>query len=69
MVKRQWLKDIRKAAKMTQADAAKAANLSKSYYVQIEDGHRAASIKAAKSIARALSFPWVCFFTDETKEA
>ena len=57
-----WLKDLRIAKKLTMKEVATAANISESFYSQIENGNRNPAVEVAKGIATALDFSWTKFF-------
>ena len=60
-----WLKEFRDSAEKTQVVVADEAGISRSYYTNIENGTKTPSVKAAKSIAKVLCFPWEHFFDDK----
>lgn len=64
---RQWLVDIRDAAKKSQQAVADAAGISQSYYAAIELGTRGKplAVPVAKNIASVLGFPWTRFYDEE----
>lgn len=62
---RYWLKTLRDIAELTHEQVADGAEISRSYYTNIENGTKTPSVKAAKSIARVLGFPWENFFDDK----
>ncbi|MBO5300506.1 MAG: helix-turn-helix transcriptional regulator [Clostridia bacterium] len=62
---RKWLKDMRKAKGMSMASLTREIDISESYYCQIENGTRNASVTTAKKIAAALGFDWQRFYEDE----
>ncbi|MDO7908471.1 helix-turn-helix transcriptional regulator [Paenibacillus sp. JX-17] len=62
---REWLKQSRETASKTHDSVANEAGISRSYYTNIENGIKTPSVKAAKSIARVLSFPWEYFFEEK----
>ncbi len=59
---RQWLLDIRKAKKLSQAHIAQLSGITQSAYARIEIGSRDPSIRVAKQIGKILDFPWTKFF-------
>ena len=63
---REWLVNIRKAAKMSQQAVADKAGISQSYYAGIETGIRGKplSVPIAKAIANALGFNWIKFYEE-----
>ncbi|MFB6471250.1 helix-turn-helix transcriptional regulator [Paenibacillus glucanolyticus] len=61
---RPWLKQARENATMTHEQVAEKAEISRSYYTNIENGTKTPSVKAAKSIAIVLGFPWENFFSE-----
>ncbi|MNO05175.1 helix-turn-helix protein [compost metagenome] len=62
---REWLKKRRDTASLTHEQVADRAEISRSYYTNIENGTKTPSVKAAKSIAKVLGFPWEYFFNDK----
>lgn len=62
---RGWLKKFRDIAGLTHEEVADGAEISRSYYTNIENGTKTPSVKAAKSIAKVLGFPWEKFFDDK----
>ncbi|WP_160045648.1 helix-turn-helix transcriptional regulator [Paenibacillus sp. USDA918EY] len=62
---RDWLKKDREKVRMTHEQVADKASISRSYYTNIENGTKTPSVKAAKSIALVLGFPWEKFFNDK----
>lgn len=76
---REWLRAIRKEKKMTMAAVAKKAQISQTYYSDIEHNRYANGenrrkgnsipVHTAKKIANALGFPWEMFYSsDDTNE-
>lgn len=65
---RHWLVQMRLNNNMTQAEAAKQAGISRSYYSGIEVGSRNAPVATAKKIAAALGFDWTLFFADNGRK-
>lgn len=61
---RSWLKQVREKATLTHEQVADKAEISRSYYTNIENGIKTPSVKAAKSIAIVLGFPWENFFDE-----
>jgi len=59
------LKEKRVQLGYSQAEVAKLANISRSYYTHIEMGTKQPSVNVAKSIASVLELEWIAFF--ETK--
>ena len=61
---RHWLMAIRKNKGLSQAEVAKRANISQSYYAEIETGARGKGMKVpiAKAIADVLEFEWTRFY-------
>ena len=59
---RSWLKTIRIKAGKTMKSVAEKAGISESYYSQIENGVRNASVPVAKKIAEILGFDLQIFF-------
>jgi len=62
MEKRQWLKDKRINAKLTQRQISEFCGISESYYSLIENGIRNVPVKTAKKIAKILNFDWTEFY-------
>ncbi|WP_426332650.1 helix-turn-helix transcriptional regulator [Paenibacillus silvae] len=62
---RLWLKEFRETANKTQVVVADEAEISRSYYTNIENGTKTPSVNTAKSIARVLCFQWELFFDDK----
>ena len=59
---RTWLKDLRIQSGKTMKNVADSAGISESFYSQIENGIRNASVSVAKKIAEILGFNWQKFF-------
>ncbi len=59
---RDWLKDLRKVKGIKQEEVAISANISRSYYSNIERGDKTPSVSVAKRIANYLKFDWTKFF-------
>lgn len=61
---RDWLREVRKEKGMTQGEVAELAEISRTYYVQIEnDKYRKNPTPCtAKKIAKILGFNWTIFF-------
>lgn len=64
---REWLKNFRDAAGMSQKNVAKTCGISRQYYNYIENGERGKELPVtmAKKIASALSFDWQRFYEQE----
>ena len=62
---RVWLKDIREAQHMSQAELAERVQITQPSYSNIEMGKRNPSVDAAKKIANVLGFPWARFYEDD----
>lgn len=62
---RHWLKKAREIAELTHEQVADAADISRSYYTNIENDTKTPSVKAAKSISAVLNIPWENFFNDK----
>lgn len=56
-----WLKEFRETANKTQVVVADEAEISRSYYTNIENGNKTPSVNTAKSIAKVLHFQWELF--------
>lgn len=66
-MRRDWLKELRTANGLSQAETAKKAGISQAYYASIESGirgNKGVNVQAAKKIAKALGFSWTRFFDD-----
>lgn len=63
-----WLKDIRQVKGVKQEEVAASANISRSYYANIERGDKTPSVTVAKRIATFLKFDWTKFFVQEKEE-
>lgn len=59
-----WLKKFRESATLTHEQVADKAEISRSYYTNIENDIKTPSVKAAKAIAVVLGFPWEYFFNE-----
>ena len=59
---------IRQDKDFTQSQVAIKANISLSFYSQIENGVRKPSVDTAKRIASVLDFDWTKFFDEETEQ-
>lgn len=59
---RDWLIEMRKAKKLSQAEVATECGISRQYYGFIESGVRNCNVKTAKKIAETLGFSWERFF-------
>ena len=59
-----WIKRARESAEMTQEAVAKAAEVSRGCYSNIENGRRRPSPEGAQRIAKVLGFDWTLFFVD-----
>lgn len=69
---RKWLRTLRDETKMTQAQVAEVAGISRQYYSLIEEGERGnpLNVDTAKAIAVALGFDWTRFYEhDGTPDA
>ena len=66
-MRRDWLKELRTANELSQAETAKKAGISQAYYASIElgiRGNKGVNVQVAKKIAKALGFSWTRFFDD-----
>lgn len=61
---RHWLKQIRLAKGLTQAQVATLSGISRSYYADVERGTANAGGSTAKSIADTLGFEMSLFFAE-----
>lgn len=57
-----WLKELRKAKKLTMREVATIAGISECYYSQIENGKRNVSVNTAQALAQILEFDWQKFY-------
>ena len=66
---RQWLIEMRNAAKMSQQAVADAAGISQSCYAGIETSARGKplAVPVAKAIANVLGFDWTMFYEDDAQ--
>ena len=64
---RHWLIAIRKNQGLSQYEVAAKANISQSYYAELETGARGKALKVsvAKAIAEVLGFDWTKFYETE----
>lgn len=65
---REWLKNKRSEADLTQEEAAKKAGIARTTYAMIEQGERDPSVSVAAKIAGALNFKWTIFFENKVHE-
>ena len=63
---REWLKDAREEAKLSQEEIGQIVGLKQSSYSMIEIGERRPSVETAKKIAEALGFDWTRFYDPQT---
>ncbi len=61
---REWLKELREAAQMTQVQLAAAVGITQQQYSFIESGKRGVKVATAKKIAAALGFDWQKFYEE-----
>jgi transcriptional regulator with XRE-family HTH domain len=68
---RVWLKNIREAKMLSQAEVAKMANISQQYYSKIENGNTSLKLPVVttKKIADVLEFEWTLFYSDENQNS
>ena len=68
---RNWLKELRKQAGLTQQQVADLAGVSQGFYGNIELGKRGHKlpVETAKRIAEVLEFDWQRFYTAEERDA
>ena len=59
---REWLKELRLQNEKSQKQVADEAEISESYYCQIETGQRNCPVDTAKKIAHVLNFSWQKFY-------
>lgn len=65
---REWLKEIRETAGLTQEQVAEKAGMARATYGHIESGERGATVANAKKISYVLGFHWTIFFEDESHD-
>lgn len=63
-----WLRNLRHQRGLTQEEVAVRANISRTYYVQLENqsGCPSLSPDTAKKIAKVLGFEWSIFFEEDS---
>ena len=63
-----WLRELRNKKGLTQEEVAEKAEISRPFYVQIENmtNNKGVSPHTAKKIASVLSFDWTYFFEEES---
>ncbi|MGE7114824.1 helix-turn-helix transcriptional regulator [Lysinibacillus sp. NPDC047702] len=59
---RDWLKNIRRMKGVKQKEVAAYADISRSYYANIESGNKTPSVVVAKKIANYFKFEWSQFY-------
>jgi len=59
---RDWLKNLRRMKGVKQEEVAASAEISRSYYANIESGNKTPSVVVAKKIANYLKFEWSQFY-------
>lgn len=57
---RLWL--IKYRGDLTQQEVANKAGISRSYYAEIESGHKNPGVKTAKKLGGVLMFDWTVFY-------
>lgn len=65
---REWLKEKRLNAGLTQEQVAMKSGIARTTYAMYEQGERNPSVGAAMSIANVLKFKWTLFFEGEVHE-
>ena len=65
-MKREWLADLRKQAKMSQQSVANIIGISRQYYGFIENGERDPSVNVAKRLGELFGFDWTIFYEDKS---
>ena len=65
---RKWLREIRYAKKLSQAQAADLCGISPSFFADVERGFRNPSPKYAMVIGKALGFDWTLFYAENLLE-
>lgn len=58
------LRELRRKAKMTQAELAEKSGVSQGHIAHIESGRRVLTVKEAKKIAEVLGIDWVLLFKE-----
>jgi transcriptional regulator with XRE-family HTH domain len=66
-IKRDWLKQARKAKKMNTEEVAKKFGVSSTHYNDIENGRRNPSIQLSMEIAKFFDLPLEKFLEERTK--
>lgn len=61
---RNWLREIRKKAALTEGDVAAMVGITQVAYHWIETGERTPKPETAKKIAMALGFDWTKFYEE-----
>lgn len=62
---RNWLKNIREGAELSQDQVAKTADISQQHYSFIENGERRPSPEVAQKLASVLGFDWTRFYNPD----
>lgn len=65
---RDWMKEKRIKAKMTQEQVAIKAGVARTSYAMYEQGERDPGVEAAVRIGDVLKFKWTLFFEDKVHE-
>lgn len=63
-----WLQRKRDYLKLTQAQVAEMAGVSRTTYASIEQGYRAPSVDTAMKIAEVVEVDWTIFFKNKLHE-
>lgn len=65
---RDWLKELREKAQLSQTQLAAVIGITQQQYSFIENGKRGVRVTTAKKIAAALGFDWQKFYEDTAEE-
>lgn len=68
MIDREWLKTLRKNAKLSQKQVAFEVGISPSAYAMYEQGRRTPDVATAAKIGLVLKFDWQRFFETQLHE-
>lgn len=61
---RNWLRKMRMAAGLSEAETARRAGIAQPFYHNIEAGYKNPSVDTAKKIGTVLGFDWTRFYDD-----
>jgi transcriptional regulator with XRE-family HTH domain len=66
---REWLKNLRVKANMSQQQLAEKVEVSREYITMIENNERTPSVLIAKKIGKELNFNWTIFFESKSNKS